>query len=778
MALANSESTQRSMTSALEMLKPSVDDECYRPHLFRLSIPDDRESMTELLKSQPAIRVYDQLHAQLRDLIGTRHPARRLSVPEKESLISEYLRGTTVEQYGVWAYYPWSMRLVHLLDESEFAELRTNRNRYKITLDEQATLARKRIGVVGLSVGQSAALILALERSFSEMRLADFDTLDLSNLNRLRAGVHNLNVPKVYITAREIAEIDPYLPVTCFPDGITEGNCDAFLMGGSPLDIVIEECDSIDIKILVRYRSRLHRIPVVMETSDRGLIDVERFDLEPERPIFHDLLGDVDPTAFKGLTTEQKIPYILKILGVHALSTRLRASLVEIEQSIVTWPQLASAVAHGGAVVADTVRRICLGQQVLSGRYSIDLESIIGSIDSVPATSETGADKPGVREWQDLASKLPGSSLPAEPISGIAPALVQRLVGDATLAPSGGNCQPWKWISTGGRLYLFHDRSRSYTPFDRACLGGFVALGAATENLMISAHAAGVEVVCDLSPDPQEPDLVVRFHIGERYSRVEPHWRDALYSMIKIRRTNRNLCSRRPLQADDIAALTSAVRSVEGADVYWLTTDNDLQECGEVLGSADRILFLTELFHKFLVSEIRWTPEEAVKTRDGVSLESLALSPADEAAFQVCRHWPVLQTVRRLGGGQNLERASRKALSSASAVGLITMSSDSTLAYVWGGRAVERAWLTATERHIAVHPMTTLPYILAQLHSSCVGVLDPSTEDGFQALRPRYQRLFPVSPTRAHVFLFRLSAANETNAVSMRRPLNDILMTI
>src|SRR5215471_283279 len=100
MALANSESPERFVTSAIEMLKPSVDDECYRPHFFRLSISDDRESMAELLNSQPAIRVYDQLHAHLRDLIRTRHPARRLSVPEVESLISEYLRDTTVEQYG------------------------------------------------------------------------------------------------------------------------------------------------------------------------------------------------------------------------------------------------------------------------------------------------------------------------------------------------------------------------------------------------------------------------------------------------------------------------------------------------------------------------------------------------------------------------------------------------------------------------------------------------------------------------------------------------------
>jgi hypothetical protein len=40
-------------------------------------------------------------------------------------------------------------------------------------------LARKRIGVVGLSVGQSVALVLALERSFAQLRVADFDTLDL-----------------------------------------------------------------------------------------------------------------------------------------------------------------------------------------------------------------------------------------------------------------------------------------------------------------------------------------------------------------------------------------------------------------------------------------------------------------------------------------------------------------------------------------------------------------------------------------------------------------------
>jgi molybdopterin/thiamine biosynthesis adenylyltransferase len=311
-----------------------------RPRRFRLSSAEDRRAIENLLQSKAGITVYDTLYTQLRDLIRTRHPSRKISRQELDTLAREHLGPIPAEEYGLWFYYPWSMRLVHLLDEDEFVELRTNRNRYKITPDEQIQLSRKIVGVVGLSVGQSVALTLAMERSFGELRLADFDVLDLSNLNRIRAGVHNLDVPKVFVAAREIAEIDPYLNVTCCSQGITEENCDTFLLKDSPLDVLVEECDSFDIKILLREQARRYRIPVVMDTSDRGMIDIERFDQEPERPLFHGLAGNIERAQLRDLTNEQKIPFVLQILGVDHLTFRLRASLVEVEQSISTWPQL------------------------------------------------------------------------------------------------------------------------------------------------------------------------------------------------------------------------------------------------------------------------------------------------------------------------------------------------------------------------------------------------------------------------------------------------------
>src|SRR5262249_35954029 len=111
-----------------------------------------------------------------------------------------------------------------------------------------------------------------------------------------------------------------------------------------------------------------------------GLLDIERFDLEPERPIFHGAVGDLDPTRLRGLTTEEKVPYVLKIIGADTISARLRASLLEVEQSISTWPQLASAVAMGGAVAADIARRILLDQHRSSGRFFVDVDDIVPGV--------------------------------------------------------------------------------------------------------------------------------------------------------------------------------------------------------------------------------------------------------------------------------------------------------------------------------------------------------------------------------------------------------------
>lgn len=352
----------------------------FNPSFFRLQIQSDKEALKALLVANSAIQVFDKIESQLHELIKINNPSVSFTAKELQEAIVTHLGTTEIDLYGVWVYYPWSNRLVHLLDEEEFTTVRTSRNQYKITPEEQKTLSTKKVGVIGLSVGQSVSLTMAMERSFGEIRIADFDTIDTTNLNRIRTGLHNIGIKKTIVTAREIAEIDPYLKVTCFHEGINEDNIDSFLTDNGHLDMLIDECDSLDIKILCRQKAKKNKIPVIMETSDRGMLDIERFDIEPDRSILHGLIDHLDINQLKlAKTNEEKLPYILPILGINSISERLKKSMFEIGKTISTWPQLASSVTMGGGVGAEVYRKIVLDELRISGRFYVDLDEIVNS---------------------------------------------------------------------------------------------------------------------------------------------------------------------------------------------------------------------------------------------------------------------------------------------------------------------------------------------------------------------------------------------------------------
>ncbi|MGB4400616.1 MAG: Rv1355c family protein, partial [Daejeonella sp.] len=535
----------------------------YQPLIFRTDHPADLHSLEELSQSGQIVFVHDELYNQLQELIKMKCPSVKIKEEDYASLIKGHLAGRDINNYGVWVYYPWSRRLVHMLDKEEFIHVRTNRNQYKITRKEQEILNTKIIGIVGLSVGQSIALTLAMERGFGELRLTDFDTLELSNLNRIRTGAHNLGVPKVVITAREIAEIDPFLNVTCFFEGLTEENMDSFFSENGKLDLLVDECDGLDIKILARAKARELRIPVLMDTSDRGMLDVERFDLEPHRALLHGTINNIDPKKIKGLSTEDKIPVMLQMLGIENISLRAKASMLEVEQTINTWPQLASSVALGGAVGTDVCRRILLDQFHDSGRYYIDLDELVTDKE-IPDKKNFIRDNPYspllIDEMQSIIArqKLEYSADDVYPDKET----IIKLIRAASAAPSTGNDQPWKWVYQQGALYLFHNENRSFSFGDFQKTASFISLGASYENLYILACSLGLEPSYFFSPDSNAEKLVaiVRFKkLGEnRDLNLVKNLDKAIFK----RHTHRNLGPKTPIGPDLLSTLKNLAESI------------------------------------------------------------------------------------------------------------------------------------------------------------------------------------------------------------------------
>ena len=749
----------------------------YKPIFFRITDPSEKLALDQLIENQVSF-FHDEIYGQLQELVKMKNPAVRIKTKEYPEMIQKHLGGRDIHSYGVWVYYPWSRRLVHMLDEEEFIKVRSNRNQYKITLKEQEKLSTKRIGIIGLSVGQSIALTLAMERGFGELRLTDFDTLELSNLNRIRSGVHNLGIPKVVITAREIAEMDPFLKVICFFNGLNEENMDSFFIDNGKLDLLVDECDGLDIKILARFKARELRIPVIMDTSDRGMLDVERFDLELNRPLLHGTIENVDPQNIKNLSTEDKIPVMLQMLGVENISLRAKASMIEVEQTINTWPQLASSVALGGAVGADVSRRILLDQYHDSGRYYIDLEELIADKKSdsedKPVTRLNPFKPLTVEELDKIASRVLPQVMPDD----IYPdkEIISSMVAAAAAAPSTGNDQPWKWYYKKGTLFLFHDEFRSYSFGDFQKTASFITFGAAYENLYVHALSIGIEPYYSFFPDGSAEKLVVTI----RFRKLNPNpLSDLLKPLdqaIFKRHTNRIIAPRAEISGDIYSRLATLAESVPGAKVRFFTDENDIRSMARIIGACDRMRLLhPEGHYDFVHREMRWTPEDAEKTLTGIDIRTLELGNSLMAAMGVIKSEKVIDAVKQFGGGNALGMLAMRTLSTASALCMISIPGYELKNFFEGGRSMERFWLEATNLNLAIHPVISPLYLFSRiLHGDGEG-LDEKNIKELQYLREAFNKIAGTGNNDAEVFLTKIAIAKEPVLKAHRLPVKDIL---
>jgi len=107
------------------------------------------------------------------------------------------------------------------------------------------------------------------------------------------------------------------------------------------------------------------------------MLDIERFDREPHRPLLHGLLGSLTPEDCLDLTFAERVDLILAMVDPQRISPALAASIPKIGRTLSSWPQLASGVALGGALVTEAARRILLGGPCTSGRFYVDLEELI-----------------------------------------------------------------------------------------------------------------------------------------------------------------------------------------------------------------------------------------------------------------------------------------------------------------------------------------------------------------------------------------------------------------
>lgn len=345
----------------------------YSPQIF----PD----LESLKNSAKDFETVDGVKDAIEDLFKIDFPFVAPGSPEYQKTYQKYLAKIgNLNTLGVWVFFPWRKTAVYLPKEDDYFKLRTARNKFLITREEQEKFYNSKIAIAGLSVGSSVLNAIVLSGGSKNMKIADNDTLAIVNLNRLFSSVCDLGRSKAVASARRAHELNPFQQLEVYADGLTTQNIDAFLgEGESKIDLFIEEMDNIKLKIDSRFAARKKKIPVIMATDngDNTIIDVERFDLEPNRPLFH---GSVKESILTDVPENpplaDKVRLANSIVGPN-VTPRTRLSLTLVGAKIPAWPQLGNAANLSGVVTSYVARRILVGDKMPSGRYEVNLDMLI-----------------------------------------------------------------------------------------------------------------------------------------------------------------------------------------------------------------------------------------------------------------------------------------------------------------------------------------------------------------------------------------------------------------
>lgn len=350
-----------------------------QPMLFNLAEPAEFEALKRLYEKGGIKHIIDDYHEQEKEYFSVLNPSLvyQPDFNERFAAHRENLGKKAQDwQRGRWAYFPWSSTVIHILEKEAFQLVRTARNRNLITKEEQEKFQNAVIGIAGLSVGNSVALAIVLQGGGDHLKLADHDRLALSNMNRIRTSIENLGLSKTEMTARQIYAINPYAEIELFSEGLSRENIEKFFAGPPALDIVVDEIDNLAVKFLIREQAKKRRLAVVMgaDNGDNAVIDIERYDEDPETEFFHGRMGEV---TYEELARLDKFGIGKKIaqhIGVENVTERMLQSFLEMSKTIVSWPQLGGAALLNGSLIAYCVRRIIAKQPLERNRALVSLD--------------------------------------------------------------------------------------------------------------------------------------------------------------------------------------------------------------------------------------------------------------------------------------------------------------------------------------------------------------------------------------------------------------------
>lgn len=663
-----------------------------------------------------------------------------------------------------------------------------SRNIGLLTDEEQRRLRNARVAIPGMGgVGGEHAVTMA-RLGIGRLHMADLDTFEPANINRqYGARVPDFGRPKLEVMAEHVQTINPFIDVTAFPQGISSENVDAFLDG---VDVVIDGLDFFvfDVRRMLFKRAAECGIPVVT-AGPMGFSSAMLVFLPYEGMRFDDYLNIIGGMP-------EKDRFMAFAMGLAPRGTHIKymeISAVDFDKK--QGPSLIIACKLCAGMAATEVTRILLDRgRSLPAPHFIQFDPYRrvfrkgrlhwGNRNPFQRLKMWGGKhlltisktrynfllkKSG---WQ-YKSRLKGYPVFTAKAESVTPQIARRLIRAAIQAPSGDDVQAWQFSIESDRVNLYLNENADRSFFNVNQIASIIACGAALENLVLAAGAAGLEATPELLPDGADGDCMAAVALepgSVRKSRLA----DAIWK----RHTNRTFYNPfHRVPPPILEGLADAVSAVPGATVHCRTSLKDVAKLAQLIYKADRVRTEYRPLHEHLMQMLRFTQTQALDSRDGLPLKNLMAGLPGELFLKATRPWPVMRICNAIGLGRVVPGHAFMGMVSASGAGLVTIDGTGREDFLKGGMALQRAWLYLNANRIDFQPMTAITLFW---HRWCL-----EGPDGFlkkhqkllQNVFDGYRRMFPDIDFEktGHVMLFRFGYGGKVNYGTYRKDLNAFL---
>lgn len=343
---------------------------------------------------------------------------------------------------------------------------------------------------------------------------------------------------------------------------------------------------------------------------------------------------------------------------------------------------------------------------------------------------------------------------------------IRTILEYAIMAPSGDNCQPWKFSIDGMIVELYNDPRKDTSLYNIKQRASLIAHGALLENIHLAAPASGLQADIQLLPSPSDENHIATVTFTEGEQKTHPY-----VAAIVQRHTNREAYLPTTITSEELNSWQDLVTD-DGQTVFATTDADAIKTLAKLLSLNDKLVFSVPDLHRFLFEQIRWNDAQARQSSDGLDIKTLGLNAMDKQAFRFLKNWPLVALLNNVGFSRIIQLKAQQLINTASAIAILAIPGSTPVDYLRGGMLWQRLQLRLAAEGLTSQPIAGLACLMQSgSEGALTGKLTSAQLETVEKKRLELQKIAGLDEVSVILTMLRIGQGrNVTRA--LRKPLD------